>query len=64
MWLSCLPSERIGLCHQLLDRAGKLRVALELSDAEVDVITAMHRGIALFEYFFESRPDRGNLHNA
>jgi len=37
---------------------------LDLIDAVVDVITAMHRGIALFEYFFESRPDRGYFHNA
>ncbi|MNI61786.1 hypothetical protein D3C73_1170720 [compost metagenome] len=40
------------------------RVIFDLHDAEVNVITAMRRSVALIEYLIESRLDRRNLNAA
>ncbi|MNG07946.1 hypothetical protein D3C84_912730 [compost metagenome] len=42
----------------------KIGVVFDLPDTEANVITAVHRGIALVEHLFEARLDRGDVHPA
>jgi hypothetical protein len=52
----------IGQSQQVFRRLVQPRIKLDLPDTEANVIATMRRGIALIEYFFEARPDRGDFH--